>query len=39
MNINQKYFTYRVSHWGLQWCVLLLLTADVIKGEQNVVVV
>lgn len=32
-------FTYRVSHRGLQWCVLLLLAADMVKGEQNVVVV
>lgn len=32
-------FTYRVSHRGLQWCVLLLLAADMVKGEKNVVVV
>lgn len=31
--------TYRVSHRGLQWCVLLLLTANVVKCEENVVVV
>lgn len=30
---------YRVSHRGLQWRVLLLLAADVIKSEQNVVVI
>lgn len=32
-------FTHRVSHRGLQWRVLLLLAADMVKGEQNVVVV
>ena len=31
--------TYCVSHRGLQWCVLLLLAADVVKGEENVVMV
>lgn len=31
--------TYRVSHRGLQRCVLLLLAADMVKGEENVVVV
>lgn len=31
--------TYRVSHRGLQRRILLLLAADVIKGEQNVVVI
>lgn len=30
---------YRVSHRGLQGCVLLLLAADVVKGKENVVVV
>ena len=30
---------YRVSDGGLQRCVLLLLTADVIEGEEDVVVV
>lgn len=31
--------TYRVSHRRLQWCVLLLLAADMVKGEENVVMV
>lgn len=31
--------TYRVSHRGFQWRVLLLLAADVVKGKENVVVV
>lgn len=31
--------TYRVSHRGLQRCVLLLLAADVVKGKKNMVVV
>ena len=31
--------TYRISNRGLQRCVLLLLAADMVKGEENVVVV
>lgn len=31
--------TYCVSHRGLQRCVLLLLAADVVKCEEDVVVV
>lgn len=31
--------TYRVSDRRLQWCVLLLLAADMVKGEENVVMV
>lgn len=31
--------TYRVSHRGLQRRILLLLAADVIESEQNVVVI
>lgn len=31
--------THRVSHRGLQRRVLLLLAADMVKGEENVVVV
>lgn len=31
--------TYRVSNRGLQRCVLFLLAADVVKGEEDVVVV
>lgn len=31
--------TYRISYRRLQWCVLFLLAADVVKGKENVVVV
>lgn len=30
---------YRVSDRGFQGCVLLLLAADVVKGEEDVVVI
>lgn len=34
-----QWWAYRVSHRGLQRCILLLLAADVIKSEKNVVVI